>query len=74
MRALSTVVNSLTVTRFLTSMYFYFTAARICYQRMKLSEDERKMREHREGDMEDSTSPIHPQGKELAWRSHVLCL
>lgn len=32
-RVLSTVVSSLTVTWLLTSMYFYFTVARICYQR-----------------------------------------
>lgn len=34
-RALSIMVSSLTVTWLLTSMYFYFTVARICYQRTK---------------------------------------
>lgn len=76
-RALSTAVRSLTITWLLTSIYFYFTVARICYQRTE-ARTNRKMKEKCWEDAESESWRLWPTlsiyNKKLAWGIHVLCL
>lgn len=71
-RALSTVVGSLTVTWLLTSMHFYFTVARICYQRTEACTNRKIKEKCREG-AESETWRLWPTTTK-ACMGNSLCL
>lgn len=69
--------RSFPVTWLLTSMHFYFTIARICYQRTEACTNQKmkeKCWEGAEGDTWRLWPTLSIYNKKLAWGIHVLCL